>query len=305
MDHGDFDALTRSVAGNRGTRRVLLRLLAGSVIGGLVARLGLAEDAAAKQTKKKRRGDGTSADRRQAERKRKNKRKNQQPQRPAPPPPPDPPPAPPPPPNPPPVPTPPDPPPVPPPAPCRTDQWDCGGGLCIAQDQCCPSERQCPGGGCVSKVGACCPGEKLCPGYSECFAEDECCPGAVPPLCSACQKVVCENGGLVCKDRQGQKDCGNGVCVQENECCPDAVPPLCSDCEEPVCEGGNLVCRPADATCQQCPNGTVVCPGVPTDWFGLPEGCCPQDRYIPDPWYGTGRYLCVEPRSGGTGEWCD
>jgi hypothetical protein len=48
MDHRDFDALTRSALAAGGSRRALLRLLAGSALGGVAARLGLAEDAAAK-----------------------------------------------------------------------------------------------------------------------------------------------------------------------------------------------------------------------------------------------------------------
>ena len=48
VDHDTFDALTRTAATDGGTRRTLLRLLAGSALGAVAARLGLAEEAAAK-----------------------------------------------------------------------------------------------------------------------------------------------------------------------------------------------------------------------------------------------------------------
>ena len=54
LGHGQFDDLTRSVVGEGGTRRAVLRVLAGAALGGLVARLGLAEDAEAKPRRKKR-----------------------------------------------------------------------------------------------------------------------------------------------------------------------------------------------------------------------------------------------------------
>jgi hypothetical protein len=117
----------------------------------------------------------------------------------------------------------------------------------------------------------CGPGQKRCVGYTEYFAADDCCPGAVPPLCSACQKVVCENGELVCRDRPGQKDCGSGVCVQESECCPLDLP-LCGDCQEVVCEDGERVCR--GECCEdekRCDNGICV----------AQDACCPEDALPP------------------------
>jgi hypothetical protein len=55
MDHSDFDTLTRSVVAEGGTRRALVRLLAGGALGGLVARLGLSERAQAKAKQKRKR----------------------------------------------------------------------------------------------------------------------------------------------------------------------------------------------------------------------------------------------------------
>jgi hypothetical protein len=53
MDHRNFDALTRAAMAEGGTRRALLRLLAGGALAGVAARLGLTEDAAAKSRKHK------------------------------------------------------------------------------------------------------------------------------------------------------------------------------------------------------------------------------------------------------------
>ena len=53
MDHGHFDDLTRSVADGGGTRRALLRLLAGGAAGSFAARLGLADITEVKATKHK------------------------------------------------------------------------------------------------------------------------------------------------------------------------------------------------------------------------------------------------------------
>lgn len=200
MEVNAFDALTRRLSEAGPVRRQMLRALGGALLVGATTRWGAAEETAAKPKRRKRR-DGAAADRLRVERKRKKRRdKKRDKERPLSP----------------------DLPLEPLVPGCPAGQWDCGGGQCVAQDQCCPGERACPGGGCVSK-GACCPGEKLCTGYSECFAEDDCCPNAVPPLCNACQNVVCEHGGLVCKDR------------------PD---PGCSACQQKTCEGGKWVCKP-------------------------------------------------------------
>src|SRR5215208_3458769 len=48
MDQTTFDALTRSVVSEAGTRRAVVRLLAGTVLGALTSRLGPTADAAAK-----------------------------------------------------------------------------------------------------------------------------------------------------------------------------------------------------------------------------------------------------------------
>ena len=48
MELDSFDALTRSVVTENGTRRALLRLLAGSALSAVAARLGLVDPAEAK-----------------------------------------------------------------------------------------------------------------------------------------------------------------------------------------------------------------------------------------------------------------
>ena len=43
MDHGAFDASTRTIAGNAYSRRAVVRVLAGGMLSGLAARFGLDE----------------------------------------------------------------------------------------------------------------------------------------------------------------------------------------------------------------------------------------------------------------------
>jgi hypothetical protein len=179
-----------------GTRRALLRLLAGGALGGLVARLGLAEagEAKAKNERKRRKPDTRSrpAGGLQAEAKR-NKRKKRD-KKPKPP-------------------------------PCdELEPTLCGAceeAICVAGDWACKvlGDTDCGGGVCVWE-GECCPGQKKCPGYTECFAAEDCCPGALPPLCEPCEKVVCEGGGLVCRPKsavcpypEDQEVCCNGDLV--------------------------------------------------------------------------------------------
>jgi hypothetical protein len=51
MDHGQFDALTRSVGGD-GTRRAIFRLLAAGALGGVATRFGLITAAEVKSKKR-------------------------------------------------------------------------------------------------------------------------------------------------------------------------------------------------------------------------------------------------------------
>jgi hypothetical protein len=231
VDHNHFDELARTVVHETGNRRAIFRFLTGSALGGVAARLGLAEDADAKANKHKAKQKRTSGRDRQAqgqlqsEGKRKGKKRKKPVLKPL----------------------------------CAFSDCDDRGGTC------------CPVQSCAA-AGACCPGQKKCPGYDECFAAEDCCPNAVPPLCEACDKVVCQNGGLVCKPRADWKPCSDGSCVPNDTCCPDAIPPLCNDCQDEVCDGGELVCQPNTAVTCQSPSGQGrCCEGA---CCGPDEQCC-------------------------------
>ena len=145
MDAGQFDGLTRSVASDVGTRRAVLRLLAGGALGGLVARLGLVEVTAAKKKHKKltKKRNRPSRVERQAhgellaEGKRKGKKHNRKPK------------------NPPPSPN----------EPCNLDKFRCPDGTCVPWGTCCAGEKRCPTGPgprCIP-TDQCCPDERTCP----------------------------------------------------------------------------------------------------------------------------------------------
>jgi hypothetical protein len=274
MDHGQFDALTRTV-GDGGTRRAVVRLLAVATLGGFVARLGLADVTAAKGKKhkaKSKRQRKSQAERKaqgqlQAAGKHKGKKRHKKPK----------------------------PPPVPdPPCPdgkglcpdgktcvyideCCPGQDRCADGTCVEQDQCCPGQRDCGGGVCVGP-NRCCPAEKKC-ADGECYPKDGCCPE--------------------------EKLCDSETCIPQTECC-ELTAPLCDECEEEFCDNGTWSCRPTTGVdaCQACPAGSEFCGSVVGsdgwDWFDLPPGCCPADRYFPDQWWGTGKYLCAQPEGPGS-----
>ncbi len=103
----------------------------------------------------------------------------------------------------------------------------------------------------------------------------------------------------------GKKSCPGEGCIPDNECC-ELTAPLCGACEEELCNNGAWVCRPSTgvASCQTCPADSTFCASglnrPPFDWFDLPEGCCPLDRYFPDQWWGTGKYFCAQPEGPGS-----
>lgn len=150
---------------------------------------------------------------------------------------------------------------------CCPDKYRCDDGTCVDPlTECCPDQKDCGGGVCVQE-NACCPGKKHCPGYDECFAADECCPNTTPPLCAECDKVVCENGSLVCRPKSnccptGMKKCNaDGPCFPEDLCCFDAKP-TCHGCQHAACAAGDWVCA---SGCGE--DGDVCCGGrcVSTD----------------------------------------
>lgn len=250
MENEQFDTLTRQLSDAGSSRRQALRALAGvflgGALGGVAARLGLTEVAAAKakrhvaKPKQKRR---SQAERRaqgqlQTEGKRKGKKKRKKPNL----------------------------------KPlcalsdcedrggtccpdqscaaagaCCPDMYRCDGGTCVDPlEACCPGQKKCDGGACVS-VDECCPGKKWCPG-DYCIPKEECCPGGIPPLCSECQRIVCQNGSYVCGPNPFVKECPDGSCVSLDTCCPDDQP-QCGQCEILDCENGQAVCKENREVC--------------------------------------------------------
>ena len=295
MDQVQFDKLTRSTASDAGTRRTLLRLLAGVTLSLVTARLGLAQNAEA--NKKRRRKP-------QANRKQqghlgaegKGKRKQKRHKKPLP------------------------------PQPCDLFCTDGGGrccpdgscvygeccagekpchdsldGSCIPQDQCCPEERTCADGSCVPlteccreqrecpnaclPMDECCPGQKRC--GNRCLQADLCCEDDLFPLCNACQEAVCVNGNMVCGP---VKQCPTGKYLNADTCqceCPEGYADCGSghcNCEVRVgvvCQSG-LCCAPL----RHCPAAGACCYG----WSSCtPEGCCPPE------WIHDGH--CIPPGS--------
>jgi hypothetical protein len=186
MDHGHFDALTRSLAGGPESRRMVLRLLAGGALSAAIARFGLTADADAgpRTSKAKTRTDRRHPGAVQSEGKqrkgkgkgkgKKGKGKDKDGPKPS------------------------DCGPGKKPCPdggcvvealccpgqrmcaggrcqlgCCDDEWECGDGSCVASGDCCDDEKPCGGGVCVS-ADACCPNEKRCQGEVGCFPADEC-----------------------------------------------------------------------------------------------------------------------------------
>jgi hypothetical protein len=331
MDHGDFDALTRSVASGTEPRRAVVRLLLGGALGVLTTRLGLADMAAGKAKKPKAKTNQGLAQRKrtghgqlQAERNRKGKGKGKKHRRNPPPPPP----------------------PLPPGCQHCSECQMCQGGACVPDPalagvrclgsgaacgycqggQCAGSATPpCPDGTCPSR-GQCCPGEQRCPdpesptGFA-CLGRDDCCPDqkrcgdrcifksvcceADRPQCGACQEAVCKpSGAWICWG----KACGGGVCVGEDECCPDEPTPVCGECEELACEKGAWRCAFANgATCSGgggahyqgtccahiAPGGLFCCPDQ--HFCCWTRGCCPESWRCTAPNGATG---CINPLNG-------
>jgi hypothetical protein len=232
MDHGHFDDLTRSAVRDGGTRRAVLRLLAGGAFGSLVARLGLSEttEAKPKRHKSKPKPKRTpQAERKaqgqlQAEGKRKGK-KGQGKKKPKPPQP-----------------------------PCSLDKFrcpderTCPDDSCAGSGECCPTEQKCADGECYP-WDDCCPGRKRC--YGNCIPDDACCHADPFPLCGQCEAVFCDNGSYACRRRSDLKECPDGSCVTPDACCPGDEP-QCGFCEVPACEDGQAVCK---TITQECPGG--------------------------------------------------
>jgi hypothetical protein len=225
MDDFHFDEVARSLAGGGETRRGLLRLVAGGVLGGVTSRLGLAAGAEAKSSKHRRQRQG-AANRNealQAEGKRKKKHKKRKPQLCDP--------------------------------YCEEEGGRCCPGAgCVFDEQCCPGEKTCGNGSCVG-LRACCPDEPPC-GDGSCPAPGRCCPEKYQCADGSCVDPLDQ----CCPD---QKRCGNGECVARDECCPDASrPPCSSQCGDVACDEGELVCRPRENGASCGAGGLTCCRGV-------------------------------------------
>jgi hypothetical protein len=234
MDHGHFDDLTRSAVRDDGTRRAVLRLLAGGAFGSLVARLGLSETTEAKPKRHKSKPKpkrNTQAERKahgqlQAEGKRKGKKHNRK--RPEPTPPADP--------------------------TCSLDKYPCPDGTCVPWGACCAGEKRCNNKSCIP-FHNCCPDEKPC-GDIDCVPRDECCPDDPAPLCDLCEEVVCEDGELVCRANAGVSTCQ--PCPPGGSVCPRA-----SGDRYPLPGGGFIDlpdgCCPSDKMATDPTTGHVFC----------------------------------------------
>lgn len=293
MDHGQFDELTRTVLVDAGGRRALLRALAGSALGGVAARLGLAEQAVAKakhhghkQHGHKPAGQVQAAGKKhKSNHKNKTKNKGKGKDKP--------------------------------PGPCPNGLRRCKDGTCMADKPgvCCADEEFCPGGGCRAR-GGCCPGETPC-GGGVCAKAGECC--LLKPVCDGCEEATCVGGNWECQSTclyEGSTCC-NGQCMLacSNGC---QISGNCGTCSSPP--AGKTYCAAQDRcvstscptgqefdaeSCQckdHCPAGTSrVCPPVPvhSDWkdiFGdeypLPGGCCGSRYWWEDP---SGVIYCSSP----------
>jgi hypothetical protein len=296
MDHGTFDALTRSLAGGVPPRRAALRLLTGGALGALLARLGL-DDVEAKKRRGKKHDNKKQSDKlhttgkkHKKHKKHKDKKKPYEP-----------------------------PPPLPPGCQNCGDCEMCQDGACVPdpdlervfcavseamcsycqQGTCTPFQEACDDGTCPRK-GYCCQGEKFCPSIESptgffCIRGDGCCAGkkkcgnqCIPllsccdedpdPECDQCQEEFCDSGTRACRDK--------------------STKPTCSSTERYDCDTGQCVCREGWETCgelfrcncyvgdgvRQCLGGTCCPPSLycaassECCHGGLvctPEGCCP------------------------------
>jgi hypothetical protein len=219
MDHGRFDTLARLMDG-AGSRRAAMRFLAGGALGGLAARLGWAEAAAAKKPTRRR---GDQKRRGAAKRGGKGKKRGRKQDK-------------------------------------HRDQQSSGVGDVEGCGLTCEANggRCCPDGSCAAG-GKCCPGENACPDGT-CLPADVCCPDAERPPCGACDVTACIEGEWRCQSSvpcEGgspnpwtcQCECPSGSVLLADgaTCCPEAracglnrgLPEFCCD-EGNICHVGEL-----------------------------------------------------------------
>ena len=303
MEQERFDALTRIVASEPGSRRQALRALGGLLLkgglGGVAAQLGLTEVAAGKprrqgKSKHKRNphrerhehGSLRTAGKGKSKGKGKGKHKpHKKPENP-------------------------EPSPSSPPAPepqlcdaycdleggrcchgecidpsmcCYPEEKTCGDGSCVAADVCCfPEERSCDGGVCVPRQ-QCCPGEKPCQGG--CVPTETCCPSDPYPECSSpCDEIVCKNGAWACNSNH---ECPSGGTYNHEHC-------RCEFCEV-ICNATTHLCQAIGCNDGEwCTDG--FCGTACTEDPQLPQLCCAEDA--------TGEVDCYCTGANSICYWC-
>jgi hypothetical protein len=226
MDHRQFDAVTRDLAGGVGSRRAAARLLAAGALSVLAGRFG----ATVGRAKQKSRAERQSHGRLQHEGKHKRKHQKHHQSQPEP-----------------------QPQPQPSPQGCSAACTDsggrcCAGGSCAPPGSCCPDQRRCDDGSCIAR-DQCCPGKKPCTDRS-CVAIDQCCPNEPAPVCGTCETATCQLGVMGCAPVT-QCDHGRSVNPQTCEChCPSGHQILL-----------NGDCCPNNLACVRDPSGhaTICC----------------------------------------------
>lgn len=251
MDETRFDVLARAVV-NGGTRRTIVRLLAGCVLSTAATSLELGADAARKarrehaQARRRQSGNRREGD---VQSERKHKRQGRHKKKPRPPQ----------------------------STVCDNGRPRCSDGSCSQAGVCCPGSKRCSDGFCVKEVN-CCDDEKICDDGS-CASQDVCCPGE-----RECADGGCAKPGNCCA---GEQKCADGSCVANDACCFDGPAPDCRGaCQLYVCEGGQEVCKPRldgllcqtstgrEGTCckGECLRGEIECPKYPWRKFN-PATC--------------------------------
>lgn len=258
MDYESFDALVRTAMADTKARRGIVRLLVGSALGGVAARMGVLDEAEADRKRKhtsararKRRHsasqDAGGAVQAQGKHKKKHHRKSKDKKE---------------------------------PEPCPEGQGRCPDGTCLDWDACCPDAVPPLCTGCQEEV--CEAGQLVC--RSKCqLADSVCCNGEC--------YLPCTNGCQISDDCSNCKSApaGKTYCAAQDRCvdssCPagkDFDPESCT-CKDHCPNGVSISCPPVPAH---------------SDWkdiFGdeypLPGGCCGK-RY----WFDSqGVTYCASP----------
>jgi hypothetical protein len=208
MDQGRFEILARQMAAGEGTRRAVMRFLAGGAVAGLSASLGLTAVATAKQTSKRKRRGG---------KKRRNKQaapincgagqqqcadgsciaEGQ----------------------------------------CCPGQRQCRDGRCLAADRCCPETPPPPCGACEEPI--CNQGDVVCRSTCQ-FEGAECCNGRCLTPCLGEQQRNTQNCQCECPNFEVLLADQLTCCPRDEACSEvDGWPTVCCG-EGLICVGGTL-----------------------------------------------------------------